>query len=95
MPRTKKGALALEELSATSSPRLLATHRIHWEETIGSYALLYPEGLVYITEQESRVLQLCDGTHQVREILQAEMSRDSAENAAKILLRALQKGWLE
>jgi pyrroloquinoline quinone biosynthesis protein D len=75
-------------------PRLRAMYRVHWEESVESYALLYPAGMVYLTPQERSVLELCDGAHQVQEILRADAGDEWPDTAAAILEFAFQNGWL-
>ena len=48
-------------LDASSRPALARRARVRWDETRSTHVMLYPEGVILLTEQAAEVLALCDG----------------------------------
>lgn len=74
------------------------THRLQWEETQQKYVILYPEGLVELSESAAEILKLCDGTRRLPEIV-AELERkfeasDLTDDVREFLQIALDNGWI-
>lgn len=44
--------------------------RFQWKEAQRAYVLLYPEGMVTLNLNEGEILNQCDGTHSVGEIIE-------------------------
>ena len=71
-----------------------------WEETQQSYVLLYPEGIVKLTETAGEIIKRCDGRLTVAELVgdlqQAYPGDDHrvAEGVYKFLEVFRAKGWI-
>ncbi|HEY6208230.1 MAG TPA: pyrroloquinoline quinone biosynthesis peptide chaperone PqqD [Gemmatimonadales bacterium] len=60
-------------------PRIAPKARLQRDEVRDREVLLYPEGLVALNETGSAILNLCDGTRSVAEIVQTLKQRYGAE----------------
>ncbi|MCF6204997.1 MAG: pyrroloquinoline quinone biosynthesis peptide chaperone PqqD [Methylococcaceae bacterium] len=74
-------------------------HRLQWEEAQQKYVILYPEGLVELNESSAEILQLCDGSRnlnqivaELEEIFSASDLKDDINNFLEV---ALKNGWIE
>ncbi len=74
-------------------------HRLQWEEAQQKYVILYPEGLVELNESSAEILQLCDGSRNINQIV-AELEEmfsasDLKDDINSFLEVALKNGWIE
>jgi pyrroloquinoline quinone biosynthesis protein D len=74
------------------------THRLQWEESQQKFVILYPEGMVELSESAAEILKLCDGTRRLPEIV-AELERkfettDLTDDIREFLEVALDNGWI-
>lgn len=73
-------------------------HRLQWEEAQEKYVILYPEGMVELNQTSAEILKLCDGQHNLTEIvkvLEEQFSTSGLTNDITIFLNvALQNGWI-
>jgi len=74
------------------------THRLQWEEAQQKYVILYPEGMVELSESAAEILRLCDGTRILPDIV-AELERkfettDLKDDVEEFLEVALENGWI-
>lgn len=49
-------------------PKIKPGRRLQWEERQQAHVLLYPEGMVTLSESAADILKLCDGTLCVKDI---------------------------
>ncbi len=74
-------------------------HRLQWEEAQQKYVILYPEGMVELNESSAEILQLCDGSRNISQIV-AELEEmfsasDLKDDINSFLEVALKNGWIE
>jgi pyrroloquinoline quinone biosynthesis protein D len=50
-------------------PALSRLFRMQWEEAQGQYVLLYPEGMVKLSQSAAEILKRCDGRRTVPAIV--------------------------
>ena len=77
----------------------LAPHfRLQWEEVPQKHVLLYPEGMVELSETAAEILIRCDGkraVHDIIEDLQGDFeSTEIAKDVTKFLEEAAGRGWI-
>ena len=74
------------------------THRLQWEEAQQKNVILYPEGMVELNQSSAEILKLCDGTHNLAQIvneLEQKFSTSGLTNDINAFLEiALQNGWI-
>ncbi|RYU57780.1 pyrroloquinoline quinone biosynthesis peptide chaperone PqqD [Methylolobus aquaticus] len=74
------------------------THRLQWEETQQKHVILYPEGLVELSDSAAEILKLCDGTRDLSEMVTALENKfettDLMDDVAEFLEAALHNGWI-
>lgn len=72
--------------------------RLQWEEAQDSFVLLYPEGMVELSETAGTILSHCDGTASLAQIIdtlqQAFPEADLAEDVREFLEDMYAKGWV-
>lgn len=73
-------------------------HRLQWEEAQQKHVILYPEGLVELNATAAEILQLCDGTRNLDDIVE-ELERKFETKGLKddireMLEAALANGWI-
>ena len=60
----------LSEVDPKHVPKIANGFRLQFEEAQDTWVLLYPEGMVKLNPSASEILQRCDGTACVSEIVQ-------------------------
>jgi pyrroloquinoline quinone biosynthesis protein D len=74
------------------------THRLQWEETQQKHVILYPEGLVELSDSAAEILKMCDGTRDVSELVTALENKFETtglmDDIAEFLEAALHNGWI-
>ena len=90
--------MIINELKMESRPVLADGFRLYWDEEEGSYVLLYPEAMIVLDEDYSKVLQCCSGTRTIAEIIQ-EMEQIVPQNNKDQLVhrqleQAINNGWV-
>lgn len=72
--------------------------RLQWEEAQGAHVLLYPEGMVRLSESAGAILGRCDGERSLTGIVaslgEAFPGADLEGDVAEFLQIALDKGWI-
>ena len=53
----------------SNHPALSRLFRMQWEEAQGLYVLLYPEGMVKLSQSAAEILKRCDGRRTVSAIV--------------------------
>jgi len=73
-------------------------HRLQWEEAQQKYVILYPEGMVELNQSSAEILKLCDGKHNLSQIvteLEQKFETSGLTNDITNFLNiALQNGWI-
>jgi pyrroloquinoline quinone biosynthesis protein D len=86
-------------LAATSVLAFSPTHRLQWEEAQQKYVILYPEGLVELSQSAAEILKLCDGTRTLPDIvgeLERKFETDGlTDDVREFLEVALDNGWIK
>lgn len=74
------------------------THRLQWEDAQQKHVILYPEGMVELNQSSAEILQLCDGTRTIAQIvsdLEQKFATQGLFNDINAFLEvALQNGWI-
>lgn len=74
-------------------------HRLQWEEAQQKYVILYPEGMVELNQSSAEILKLCDGAHNLAQIvgeLEQKFQTSGLSNDITAFLHiALQNGWIQ
>ena len=78
--------------------RIASGRRLQWEEAQNRHVLLYPEGMVQLSDSAAIILQLCDGTRTrdqlVPELLQRFPGADLADDVDEFLATARERNWI-
>ena len=69
-------------LNDQSRPALNRGVRLQKDRQTGEPLLLFPEGVLYLSETASQIVQLCDGSTPVEDIIQRLASEYEAEPEA-------------
>lgn len=73
--------------------------RLQWEDAQGAHVLLYPEGMVRLSESAGAILSRCDGERTLSGVLdslnEAFPGADLEADVTEFLTIALEKGWIE
>ena len=73
--------------------------RLQWEDAQGAHVLLYPEGMVRLSESAGAILTRCDGERTLGGILdslrEAFPGIDLEADVIEFLTIAREKGWIE
>jgi pyrroloquinoline quinone biosynthesis protein D len=84
------------QLTSDSTPRLWRLARLEFDPVRQRHVLLYPEGAVLLNETGAAILELCNGTRTVGQIVtilseryHADVSADVTEYLSKMADREL------
>lgn len=86
--------------NATLSMRLEVARpfRLQWEAAQDAWVLLYPEGMVKLNQSAGEIMQRCDGSRSLSEvILDLERAFEASDLEADVLAfarLAIEQGWL-
>ena len=73
--------------------------RLQWEDSQGAHVLLYPEGMVRLSESAGAILSRCDGERTLDGVLdslhEAFPGADLNADVIEFVTIALEKGWIE
>lgn len=72
-------------LTADSVPRLWRMARLQFDPVRQRPVLLYPEGAVLLNDTGSAILELCDGSRTVGQVVQTLSERYQADVTADVL----------
>lgn len=79
-------------------PALSRLFRMQWEEAQGLYVLLYPEGMVKLSQSAAEILKRCDGRRTVPAIVgeleQAFQCDGLRDDVVDFLRVAGERGWI-
>lgn len=77
---------------------IAAGFRFQWEQAQDTYVLLYPEGMVKLSESASEILKRCDGTKTFSGIVDDLKTQfpgaDLEDDVKQFVEHAFEKGWL-
>jgi pyrroloquinoline quinone biosynthesis protein D len=81
-----------------NQPALSRLFRMQWEEAQGLYVLLYPEGMVKLSQSAAEILKRCDGRRTVPAIVgeleQAFQCGGLRDDVDDFLRAAGERGWI-
>ena len=87
-----------EKLTLEVIPEVASTHRFQWEEVQDCHVIMYPEGMVKLSDSSAEILKLCDGKIDVKAIinlLQQKYPDAQLDNDVKKFLEvAHENGWI-
>ena len=73
--------------------------RLQWEDAQDAHVLLYPEGMVRLSESAGAILMRCDGERTLGGVLdslhEAFPGTDLEPDVIEFLTIAFEKGWIE
>ena len=88
-----------EELARDRAIAIAPGFRLQWEESQGAHVLLYPEGMVRLSESAGAILSRCDGERTLdgllESLLEAFPGADLEADVVEFLNIAREKGWIE
>jgi pyrroloquinoline quinone biosynthesis protein D len=80
-------------------PRVSARFRLQWEEAQQAWVLLYPEGMVKLNASAGEIMQRCDGSRDVAQLvadLETAFGASGLEADVRAFLdMARKQQWLE
>jgi pyrroloquinoline quinone biosynthesis protein D len=86
-------------LAVTSVLTFSPTHRLQWEEAQQKFVILYPEGMVELSDSAAEILKLCDGTRTLPDIVTELEKKFETEglmdDVREFLEIALHNGWIK
>lgn len=75
-----------DEITRESVPEIAPMFRLQWEEVQNAFVILYPEGMVKLSQSAGETLKRVDGNTSVGEIISAlEEQFDGADLADDVL----------
>jgi len=84
--------------TVSDQPALSRLFRMQWEPAQGIYVLLYPEGMVKLSQSAAEILKRCDGGHSVDAIVdeleQAYRCGGLRDDVEDFLRVAGERGWI-
>ncbi len=88
-----------EEISGSFVPTLAATFRFQWEEAQDCFVILYPEGMVKLSQSAGAIMEQCDGQRSVDDIIAALNEKfpgiELTQDVFNFLKQAKQNGWIK
>ena len=90
--------MSASEIRDSERPAISRGFRLQWEPAQAAHVLLYPEGMVKLNGSAGEILQRCDGTKTLSEIvseLETTFSREGLkQDVAAFLSLAHERGWV-
>lgn len=82
----------------SQTPEIAPTFRFQWEEAQDCYVILYPEGMVKLSQSAGEILKRCDGEKDAERII-AELEADFPgadlrKDVTTFLEQAKNNGWI-
>ena len=85
-------------LESQSIPEIAPTFRLQWEEVQNCYVVLYPEGMVKLSQTAGEIMKRVDGKTNIADIVkqleQAFQSQGLMDDVLKFLRDAHENGWV-
>lgn len=89
----------MSTLDFMAMPRLAQGYRFQWEEAQQNHVLLYPEGMVQLSDTAASVLSLCDGKRTVQAIVaeleEAYETEGLDKDVTQFLEEAQAQSWIK
>ena len=87
-----------EAFTDDSIPELAPTFRFQWEEVQDCFVILYPEGMVKLSQSAGAIMKRCDGQSSVNKIIN-ELNKefpdiDLVDDVHQFLTQAKENGWI-
>ncbi len=87
-----------DTLDKQSVPEIAPTFRFQWEEAQNCYVVLYPEGMVKLSESAGEIMQRVDGQNSIQSIIEALLKKfpgaDLEDDVTKFMEVAYGNGWI-
>lgn len=87
-----------ETFNADDIPKIAPAFRFQWEEAQNCHVVLYPEGMVKLSESAGEIMKRCDGQRSVAELIndlhQTFPEADLDNDVYKFLEVAHANGWI-
>ncbi len=85
-------------IMADQIPEFAPTFRFQWEAAQNCHVVLYPEGMVKLSQSAEEILKRCDGQHTTAEIIaelqQAFNEQDLKNEIEHFIEQAIKNGWI-
>ena len=104
MDHSRRGAVGLlqmtdlKKLALADVPGLAARSRLQWEVAQQLHVLLYPEGMVKLSDSAAEILKCVDGLATVADIIAAleltYLGADLSADVVDFLNTAYERGWI-
>lgn len=89
----------MQTLSSESIPILAPGLRMQWEKAQNCHVLLFPEGMVQLSDSASLILEQCNGDQTVQIIIESLSQKfpgaDLADDVLEFLNDALTHVWIK
>lgn len=86
-------------ITLNDTPDIKQGHRFQWEEAQDCFVILFPEGMVQLSESAGEILRLCDGTRTVTEIIMLLNEKfpdaDLDDDVMEFFTEAQDNGWIQ
>ena len=87
-----------EEIQAGAIPELAPTFRFQWEEVQDCFVILYPEGMVKLSQSAGEIMKRCDGEMSTADIISDINEQlpdiDVSDDVIQFLKQAKENGWI-
>ena len=84
--------------ASPDKPKLARLFRLQWEQAQNAWVLLYPEGMVKLSQSAAEILKRCDGERDVNAIVGELESAFSMTgllpDVQEFLQIAIERGWV-
>jgi pyrroloquinoline quinone biosynthesis protein D len=84
--------------TADNIPEIAPTFRFQWEQVQDCYVVLYPEGMVKLSQSAGEIMKRCDGETSVASIIEDLNKQfpdaDLDDEVYKFLEEAREQGWI-
>jgi len=87
-----------EEIDGSFVPELAPAFRFQWEEAQDCFVILYPEGMVKLSQSAGAIMVRCDGQSSVSDII-SDLNNEFPDVALtddvhQFLKQARENGWI-
>ena len=87
-----------EEITGNFVPELAPTFRFQWEEVQDCFVILYPEGMVKLSQSAGAIMKRCNGQSSMSDIIN-DLSKEFpeielADDVHSFLKQAKENGWI-
>ena len=87
-----------EEITGNFVPELAPTFRFQWEEVQDCFVILYPEGMVKLSQSAGAIMKRCNGQSSISDIIN-DLSKEFpeielADDVHQFLKQAKENGWI-